>query len=62
MSNWINVNERLPDDDGRYLACCGSVFIAYYTKSNKKWKREYSTSGLEQQVTHWMMLPEPPKK
>ncbi|HLB41996.1 MAG: hypothetical protein A3F13_04920 [Gammaproteobacteria bacterium RIFCSPHIGHO2_12_FULL_40_19] len=60
--NWIEANKQPPDADGRYLACYGSVFIAQYTKSTNTWKRECSTSGLAQMVSHWMPLPEPPKK
>lgn len=60
MSDWIDAEDQLPGSDGRYLAFCGSAFIAWYTKSTKKWKREYSDTGLDQHVTHWMLLPEPP--
>jgi len=60
MNQWIDVTKQLPDRDGRYLVCCGSVFIAKYVKSANKWERENSNSGLNQVVSHWMPLPERP--
>jgi hypothetical protein len=59
MNSWINSKEELPKENGRYLASCGSVFIAKYTASNKTWKCEDSQTGLNQ-VWYWMDLPEPP--
>lgn len=64
---WISVKDRLPEDDG-------PVITAYHFKSNAvryistlsyfcfdpqpHWQHE--STGLV--VTHWMPLPEPPKK
>lgn len=54
---WISVEERLPERNGRYLTHCkiegqSLVCILYYCK----------VGGFnEGMVTHWMPLPEPPK-
>lgn len=55
---WISVEERLPDRNGRYLTHCNVkgqslVCILYFCK----------VGGFnEGTVTHWMPLPEPPMK
>ena len=54
---WISVDERLPERNGRYLTHCNIenqslVCMLYYCK----------IGGFnEGTVTHWMPLPEPPK-
>jgi hypothetical protein len=53
---WISVNDRLPDSDGKYLVYTGHDLIhtMYYYATN--------AFGFEHwDVTHWMPLPEPPK-
>lgn len=59
--NWINVNDRLPDNIGRYLAVVnGKTTMLYYDPEMNLWYEEdteYSTEG----VSHWALLPEPPK-
>ena len=55
---WISVDERLPDFEGKYLVYTikGNVTIAYcYSPS---WE---SNPQFDYWVTHWMPLPEPPK-
>lgn len=52
FGEWISVKDRLPDVSGRYLTHCdvegqSLVCILYY--------------GFEKEVTHWMLLPKPPK-
>ena len=58
---WISVKARLPEEDVDVLAYNGVVpFIAAYTTNpSKRW---YTISGREIYPTHWMLLPEPPKK
>ena len=57
QSEWISVDERLPERNGRYLTHCNIegqslVCILYYSK----------VGGFnEGAVTHWMPLPEAPK-
>lgn len=62
MNEWIDARKQPPTNDGTYLVYWGSVFIARYTKSSNKWRRDDSNSGLEQEVSHWMPLPEAPMK
>ena len=61
MQKWINVNNKMPDEDIRVLVCCQtkkgvrSINIAYQTYG--MWHGYGSMSG----VTHWMPLPDIPK-
>lgn len=54
---WISIEDRLPERNGRYLTHCNIenqslVCVLYYCK----------IGGFnEGTVTHWMPLPEPPK-
>ena len=58
-SNWISVEDRLPQEDVRVLVAIKSD--RSYTEIdtdriiNGKWVRWFKD------VTHWMALPEPPK-
>ena len=55
---WISVEERLPDQDGKYLAYYGRrgfIVLSYYHELE-------GVFGFEHwDVTHWMPLPMPPK-
>ena len=56
MAEWIDVNERLPNRNGRYLTHCdfngdSLVTILWFEKYNE---------CFDEEVTHWMPLPEPP--
>ena len=56
MSEWISVNDRLPDDHGIFIIVTESGFIgicSYSTDTGFAWK------GSE--ITHWIPLPEPPR-
>ncbi len=66
MSEWISVDDRMPDD----VQSCESllVYCAYpackeadvaYLDSDYIWCSEDSHKPIP--VTHWMPLPEPPK-
>jgi hypothetical protein len=54
---WISVEDRLPERNGRYFThCCvdgqSLVCVLYYNKYN----------GFDEDtVTHWMPLPQPPR-
>ena len=53
MSQWIPVNERLPDEEVRVLAYDGDkVFESEYWNGSWEWLAD---------VTHWMPLPNPPE-
>lgn len=58
QSAWVDVKERLPDDDKPVLAWDGGeVFIAYW--QNNEWNAdECSTEPL---VSFWQPLPKPPQ-
>lgn len=63
---WISVEERLPEPDVDVLARCyyherWQTFVCHL---NKKLPRGWFTSVAGQwvQVTHWMPLPDPPKR
>lgn len=59
MNKWIDVKERLPQDDRRVLAVCGgNVFFARYLSSMKAWRNE---SDEDQWVTYWMSIPKCPE-
>jgi len=69
---WISVESRLPKSDYPVLAVTDRkrICIARYDKDFRKWydyeseqRNEYITSfnRLTGEVTHWMLLPEPPE-
>ena len=71
-SDWISVEERLPEDEGKVLAYYGfdrngngnlsGMFIGtlvYYCFDNRP---SWQHADLSLVVTHWMPLPEPPKE
>lgn len=60
QSEWISVEERLPKEDGKYIVHnrSGMVFQAKYYSSPKTWGMV--DKGVN--ITHWMPMPEPPKK
>ena len=63
---WISVDERLPEENGRYLVCVAirhlvfedltMVVIMGYNKING-----FDVVSGEETVTHWMPLPSAPK-
>ena len=63
---WIDVNERLPDRSGRYMVVHQTikpvkskstpVDIDTYDENEKTWT--FFRSGIMQEVTHWMPIPE----
>lgn len=54
MSEWISVNERLPEKHKRVFVCTRSKAIGIdFVSTDGNW---YTTGG----VTHWMPLPNPP--
>ena len=58
MNKWISIEDRLPERSGRYLTHCnfdGDSLVAVL------WFDKYNES-FDDEVTHWMSLPEPPKE
>ena len=72
---WINVNDKLPKDDGEFLVCaCGEVSVKEFNpwasgigENSFEWFywRDIPNYGSEKcqvlGVTHWMPLPEAPE-
>ena len=65
QSEWISVDERLPEENERYLACVKIAHLAFditmvvivgYNKIHG-----FDVISGEETVTHWMPLPEAPK-
>jgi hypothetical protein len=64
MAEWIDVNERLPESTIEHgilifiqnQGCKPYIRMGYY------WNDKFLNDGmcLENEVTHWMPLPEPP--
>jgi hypothetical protein len=52
-SGWINIKDRLPEKDGRYIVCekCSPVWIGVCSLRKGKWDMD---------VIAWMELPKPP--
>ena len=71
MAEWIDVNERLPEDNNPeyyqtvILALKNKKVVAgcYRTQDGEWWGDVIDGvySNITSEVTHWMPLPEPPK-
>jgi hypothetical protein len=58
-AEWISVEERLPDENGRFLTVdkIGDMMVCY-------WEKHFGWFAIvcnKNAITHWMPLPEPPK-
>jgi len=59
MTNWISVINELPTEDGEYLSWDGmDYYCEKYFSKIQRWDLQLS----DPPITHWMPLPEPPKK
>ena len=62
---WIPVTERLPDENNRWVLCLcvgGAMEVLKFDYTMWNWDAQYpGRCYLENYVTHWMPLPEPPK-
>lgn len=57
-AEWISVDERLPDENGRFLTVDekGDMMVCY-------WEEHFGWFAMvcnKNAITHWMPLPEPP--
>lgn len=64
---WISVKERLPDDShGRVLAWVREIndigTSGYAWNCSYSDRHGFTDRGVSFHATHWMPLPEPPKK
>lgn len=58
MTDWISVNDNLPEPKTFCLVWTGSGHEICYFTPNSKWSLT-ALYGIP--VTHWMPMPEPPK-
>jgi len=55
MTNWISVKDQLPEDNEQYLVYCKyGVYMDHFLPSQKSFVNDH--------VSHWMPIPEPPKE
>lgn len=64
---WVSVEDRLPEERGRYLCwfgknvfCVGADIATYLPEWHGFGRLE--TDTVLQNITHWMPLPEPPEE
>lgn len=64
MPEWISVKDRLPEPGNRVLAASAYFTGECWMAVNGTWYRYngYDMDNLFEPVTHWMMLPDPPKE
>ena len=78
VQEWISVDDRLPDETGRYLAVkkriapdelggnrTDIVILRFFVDKGFRMPThipEWINKEINEEVTHWMPLPEPPKK
>ena len=63
-SEWISVDERLPEHDGTYPALADGRFgIAKFDPEYNAWLfKNFEVYELMANVTHWMPIPQPPSE
>jgi len=63
MSEWISVEERLPEENEQVLMCAINFVGEAYINYDEKWMRFgfEIEDFLQATVTHWMPMPEPPE-
>lgn len=61
QSEWISVEDRLPEKEQIVLCCLGLVMNVYTYKGDNTWEDSYGYWQKDEPITHWMPLPEPPK-
>ena len=60
-TEWISVDERLPEREEIVLCCLGLVQNVYTYKGDNIWEDSYGYYQKDEPITHWMPLPEAPK-
>ena len=59
VDDWISVDERLPEDDGKYLCQFSDGIIETFDYKESEYKMWGVYNVI---VTHWETLPAPPKE
>ena len=78
VQEWISVDDRLPDETGRYLAVkkriapdelggnrTDIVILRFFVDDGFRMPThipDWINGEINEEVTHWMPLPEPPKE
>ena len=62
VSEWISVEERLPEDRVEVLACIGSLVCAAWLDHDDAPPQWISEGDEVSGITHWMPLPAPPAR
>jgi len=58
MSDWISIDDELPDEDEVYLVCDGKyVNISEYSKDDEMFGGTNPEAIHFETITHWMELP-----
>ena len=59
QSEWISVEERLPETETSVLVCTerGYIFLSWASNEDVFW---FYNENEDDRVTHWQPLPEPP--
>ena len=62
VTYWISIKEQIPEEDESVLICTftGARYVA--TRFDNRFFVGATASFVEEDVTHWMPLPEPPKE
>ena len=65
VQEWISVDERLPEENGRYLTankrCDDKIDVFDLWFNGGFWYIDEEDDVFDFEVTHWMPMPEPPK-
>lgn len=67
VQEWISVKDMLPDRTGSYIVCtdkgavCTAKFYSDLPTSLRYEKPHWNSSRLNEHITHWMPMPNPPK-
>lgn len=61
QSEWISVEERLPETETSVLVCTerGYIFLSWASNEDVFW---FYNEDEDDRVTHWQPLPEPPEE
>lgn len=62
MSEWISVNNRLPDTKGNYICLFDSGVVDAFDFDPAIDSKDYWGYTAGEVVTHWQPLPDPPEK
>lgn len=65
MIEWISVNDKLPRQGERVLACSDKFVGEAYLDAEGHWRRHYGFAWMTafgKPVTHWMPLPAPKER